>query len=37
MNTLKECIDVFFERYQDGSYEKTKERVKRLEMQSNNK
>ncbi len=33
----KRMYRCFFERYQDGSYEKTKERVKRLEMQSNNK
>ena len=33
----KKVARCFFERYQDGSYEKTKERVKRLEMQSNNK
>ena len=34
---IKRMYRCFFERNQDGSYEKTKERVKRLEMQSNNK
>ena len=28
----KRMYRCFFERYQDGSYEKTKERIKRLEM-----
>ena len=33
----KRMYRCFFERYQDGSYEKTKERIKKLEMKSNNK
>ena len=33
----KRLYRCFFERYQDGSYLKTKERIKKLEMQGNNK
>ena len=33
----KRMYRCFFERYQDGSYEKTKERIKKIEMKSNNK